>query len=284
MNECEQLHPLLRGYLEDRLSARDRRLVARHLNLCASARKELDRLRGGGPKSPLVSANPPTESWDLKFLRLLFKTPPPVPRPETGAPAKKARSSKPATGPILEPKPSSASALKSIFGILLFFVVLAFVTHLVQNAGDNTFFKNVKRWLSKNHALGVSPSLDMVLDLTSQVHWSGDAAPVARPYHEFITDPMQFKLFWAFLQPGVEPPPVDFSKNAVVLVLVGPKPTAGYAAKFKRMENYADKTVLWYDETTPLGSETAMAGVTRPWVLQVVPKPAQLPVLIQKIQ
>ena len=284
MNECEQLHPLLRGYLEDRLSARDRRLVARHLNLCASARKELDRLRGGGPKSPLVSANPPSESWDLKILRAIFKTPPPQPRPQNPALPKRARPGKPSPLQAPEPAASSTSALRSIFGILLFFVILVFVTHLIQNAGENALFKDVKRWLSKNHALGVSPSLDMVLDLSSQMHWSGVDAPVAGPYHEFITDPMRFKVYWAFLQPGVEAPPVDFTKDAVAMVFVGPKPTAGYAAKFKRMENYADKTILWYDETTPLGSETAMAGTTRPWVMQVVPKPSQQPVLIRKIQ
>lgn len=282
MNECEQIHPLLRGYLEDKLSARDRRMVARHLNLCTLARKELDRLRSGGPKTPAVSAAPPSEPWDLKILRWLFKTPRPSPQKEADAQAKKNRPAKQAVPPGSEPKKSSA--WKFIMAVLLFFVALAFLTHFVQNAGENSLVKDVKRWLSRNHILGVSSSLDLVLDLTDQPHWSGNAAPVAFPYNELVSDPARFRVYWMLLQPGVEQPDVDFTKNTVAVLFMGQKTTAGYTDRFKRMESYTDKTVLWYDEGTPLGGEAASAMVTRPWVLQVVPKPTQDPVLIQKIQ
>jgi len=177
MNECEQLHPLLRGYLDDRLTARERRVVARHLNLCASARKELDQLRSGSPRTPVVaSANPPSEPWDLKVLRWLFKTPKPSARKESEGPAKKTRPAKP---PDLQqpPKPKSFP-LKAILGILLLFVALAFLTHFIQNAGENSLVKVARRWLAKNHILGVAPSLDLVLDLTNQPYWNGSSAPV----------------------------------------------------------------------------------------------------------
>src|SRR5580700_4946803 len=102
MSECEQIHPMLRGYLGETLSARDRRMVARHLNLCAAARKELDRLRSGVVKTPPpeVSANPPSEPWDLKVLRWLFKTPKsPLPK-ETETVPKKSK-------PVKEAAPAS---------------------------------------------------------------------------------------------------------------------------------------------------------------------------------
>ncbi|HJT24126.1 MAG TPA: hypothetical protein VJ873_06085, partial [bacterium] len=134
MNECEQLHPLLRGYLEDRLTARERRVVARHLNLCASARKELDQLRSGGIKAPIVSANPPSEPWDLKILRWLFKPPKAPARKETEPAPKRAKASKP---PVLQtPEPPKSFPFKAILGILLLFVALVFLTHFIQNAGE----------------------------------------------------------------------------------------------------------------------------------------------------
>lgn len=280
MNECEQLHPLLRGYLDDRLTARERRVVARHLNLCASARKELDQLRSGGPKAPVVSANPPSEPWDLKILRWLFKTPKPAAK-ETVATPKKRQTKSTALQPPERPK---SFPVKAIFGILLLFVALAFLTHFIQNAGENSAIKDVKRWLSKNHIMGVAPSLDLVLDLTNQPYWNGTAAPVASACQELITDPERFRVYWMLLEPGLEPPNIDFTKEAVAAVFLGPKPDGGNEVKFKRMENYADKTILWYDETTSAGTPAVSSALASSWVLQVVPKPSQQPVLIQKIQ
>lgn len=283
MNECEQLHPLLRGYLDDRLTARERRMVARHLNLCASARKELDQLRGGGPKSPAVSANPPSEPWDLKILRWVFKAPKPSTRKESSPGAKKAKQGKPADFPT--PGPSKSSSLKPILGVFLLFAALALLTHVIQNAGENSLFKGVRRWLSKNHFLGVSSSLDLVLDLTNLPHWSGNTSPVALPAQELITDPGRFRVYWALLQPGTEPPAVDFTENAVAAVFDGQKPAGDYAVRFKRMEDYSDRTVLWYDETLLSAAAPASTlGNAGPWVFQLVPKPTQTPVLIQKIQ
>ncbi len=282
MNECEQLHPLLRGYLDDRLTARERRMVARHLNLCASARKELDQLRGGGPKSPAVSANPPSEPLDLKILRWFFKAPKTSPRKEPEGVSKKNKRARPPDSQA--PERSRSSSLKPILGVLLVFLALAWLTHFIQNAGENGLVKETKRWLSKNHFLGVSSSLDFVSDLTNLPHWNGNTSPVAAPAQELITDPSRFRVYWALLQPGADTPEVDFTQNAVAAVLLGPMPAGDYAVRFKRMEDYSDKTVLWYDETLIAAAPASTAGNAGPWALQLVPKPTQTPVLIQKIQ
>ena len=44
MNECQKVHPMLSQYLEGELSAREKRVVAWHLNQCAAARKELHQI------------------------------------------------------------------------------------------------------------------------------------------------------------------------------------------------------------------------------------------------
>ncbi|HUO58151.1 MAG TPA: hypothetical protein VMV05_08235 [bacterium] len=324
MNECEQIHPLLRGYLAETLSAHDRRAVARHLNLCASARKELDKLRAGPVKTPVNPVEPPREPWDLKILRWLVKKPKPKPKVMAEPESKPEKTLKPAPGPAMtapmaasestlkpspsptvkpmEPTPVISSAppganvpapvlavarhshFKPILLIVLVFGGLIFLTHFIQNAGDNFLVKGIKRWMSKNHVMGVNSSLELVLDLTNLPHWNGNAAPVASAREEMITDSDHFNLFWKFLQPGADPPEVDFTKNAVAFVFTGAKATPGYIVKFKRMENYSDKTVLWFDEAVPTAEQAATATVTRPWVLQMVPKPSQSPVLIQKIQ
>ena len=281
MNECEQIHPLLRGYLGETLSARDRRLVARHLNLCASARKELDRLRSGPVKVLQNPIEPPSEPWDLKILRWMSKTPKPASKVTADGTSKKS-STKIPSGPV-GPNPSP---LKPILLIVLFFGALILVTHFVQNASDNPAVKGVKRWLSRNgyHVLGVTSSLELVLDLSNLSHWNGIAAPVATSFNEIITDENHFKIYWQILQPKTPEPMVDFTKNALAVVFLGPKTHPGTSAKFSRMENFTDKTVLWYDEAPPVGGEMAVDPNYRPWVLQLVPKPIQQPVLIQKVQ
>jgi hypothetical protein len=281
-NDCGQLHPLLRGYLEDGLSARDRRKVARHLNLCAAARGELDRLRGGGLQAPEVPANPASEPWDLKILHWLFKAPPPVRKPEP-APKKNKAAREPGEGPPPGGEPHS-SPLKPILGVFVFFLALAFLTHFVQNAADNPWVKSGKRWLSSRgyHVFGVTSSLEMVLDLSGQPRWGGTGAPVAFPYHQVLSDPDLFRLYWRLLEPSLPPPALDFTKNEAVVLFMGQEPGGGYSADFKRMEEYTDKTLVWYDESSPSGA--AAGPPTRPWVLQVIPKPPRQPVLVQKIR
>jgi len=289
MNECEQIHPLLRGYLDDSLSARERRLVARHLNLCASARKELDRLKGGGLKSPVTQANPPSEPWDLKVLRWMFKT-------------KRTTSSKTVTeaakkhSPVKQAPeapsggPRRSAPWKLILGIIVFFVVFGLITRFVENRDGNSFLQKAQNWLNKNgiHVFGTSSSLDLVQDLTEFPHWIGNDAPVyvpvkEVPYRDFIYDNDHLLAYWQVLQLGAAVPKIDFEKNALIVVFMGTKTTSGYAMKFKVAKNFSDKTVLAYDEITPVGSD-ASPILTRPWVLQVIPKPTQQPVLIQKIQ
>jgi hypothetical protein len=275
MNDCDQIHPLLRGYLQETISASQRRVVARHLNLCASARKEIEKLRQGPVKFNLPVLESAPEPWDIKILHWLFKMPKPVsPKGKESAPSKK-------TDKVLQER--KPSALKPILGIAIFFVALVFLTHFVQNAGENPVVKNTKRWISQKgwHLFGINSSLELVLDLSNLPHWTGDYAPVAFPYQEMISDVDHFKIYWQLLQPGTAIPKIDFAESSLVVVFLGPKTSTGDTVRFKRAENYTDKTILWYDEVNPAGGE---AAPTRPWVLQQVPKPSQLPVLIQPIQ
>lgn len=274
MNDCDQIHPLLPGYLRETISASQKRVVARHINLCAASRKELEKLRQGPVKLTIPIVESSSEPWDIKILRWLFKM------PKSTSASQKPNSSKKTDKPLAEKK---HSAWKPLLGVVAFFLALAFLTHLVQNAGENQIIKDGKRWISQKgwHLFGINPSLELVLDLSNLPHWSGDDAPVAFPYREMISDADHFKVYWQLLQPGMPVPKVDFNENALVVVFLGPKTMSGDTVHFKRAENYTDRTILWYDEVNPTNGEM---GSTRPWVLQQVPKPSQQPVLIQAIQ
>jgi hypothetical protein len=114
-------------------------------------------------------------------------------------------------------------------------------------------------------------------------HWEGDNAPVAFEYSDIIRDQEHFQVYWMLLKPDVDMPLMDFSKNYLALRVLGQKPKPGYGVKFKRVEDYSDKTVVYYDEWSPSAAAT-LTGETRPWTLQVIPKPPQEPLLLQKIQ
>ncbi len=271
MNECDQIHPLLRGYLHETISASQRRVVARHLNLCAASRKEMEKLRQSPSKLPPPILNRTTESWDIKVLNWLFKTPKPTPInfKEIASPPKNDKFQ----------MQQKSSSFKPVLGVLAFFLVLAFLTHFVQNSGENILVKNTKRWISQK--FGINASLELVLDLSNLPHWSGDYATLAFSYQEMISDIDHFKIYWQLLQPGIAMPKIDFSENSIVVVFLGPKNKTGDTVRFKRAENYTDRTILWYDEVNQASREVVSS---RPWVLQQVPKPSQQPVLIQMIQ
>jgi hypothetical protein len=289
MNECEQLHPHLRGYLDDKLTARDRRMVARHLNLCANARKELDRLRQG-VKLPPVLDRPLDVPWDQKILNWLYRPK----KAQDAVPAnsqtrtQKRRPAPTSQGPVeqtMAPPVKKSSLLRSPLLwllVLLFGVIL--LTHLVQNAGQYRTIRSVQRWLARQGVpfCGPKSSLDLVMDVTLP-HWEGDNAPVAFEYSDIIRDQEHFQVYWMLLKPDVDMPLMDFSKNYLALRVLGQKPKPGYGVKFKRVEDYSDKTVVYYDEWSPSAAAT-LTGETRPWTLQVIPKPPQEPLLLQKIQ
>ena len=289
MNECEQLHPHLRGYLDDKLTARDRRMVARHLNLCANARKELDRLRQG-VKLPPVLDRPLDVPWDQKILNWLYRSKP-VSEPASADPQPKAPKRRLASTPSasaespVSPEPKKPSILRSPllwFLVLLFGVIL--LTHLVQNAGQYRSLRSLQRWMARQGIPFVGPksTLDLVMDVTLP-HWEGDNSPTAFEFGDVIRDQAHFQVYWMLLKPDADMPQVDFTKNYLVLRFLGQKSRPGYGVKFRRLEDYSDKTLVYYDEWAPSGA-TTLTGETRPWTLQVIPKPPQEPLLQQKIQ
>lgn len=111
--------------------------------------------------------------------------------------------------------------------------------------------------------------------------WQGDNGPISGERGELVTRPEAFQLYWLTLMPGQPTPEVDFNTQAVLLLLAGEKPTAGYSVRISHTEEKGGNLVVHYRvEPPPPGTLTAQV-VTRPWSMTVIPKPS-LPVVFQR--
>ena len=63
--------------------------------------------------------------------------------------------------------------------------------------------------------------------------WTGNNAPVTVETQELVTDGLDFKQDWQELRPGEEVPRVDFTTQAVVLLMAGEEPTPGIPFMFQ---------------------------------------------------
>jgi hypothetical protein len=111
--------------------------------------------------------------------------------------------------------------------------------------------------------------------------WSGANARAAVETQELIIDAQTLRVYWTLLNPGEPPPPVDFDSQAVVVLVAEQKPTAGWRIVVDRLEEAPSNLVVWYREESPEAEAFVAQVVTRPWTLQVVPKPSK-PVVFKK--
>jgi len=111
--------------------------------------------------------------------------------------------------------------------------------------------------------------------------WSGDNSPSGAEVQELITDAGTFRKYWGELQPNQALPEVDFTKQAVVLLMAGSKPTAGYSIHTIRLEAKDDLLAIHYTLDSPPAGAVVSQVLTSPWSLQVIAKPSK-PVIFTK--
>jgi hypothetical protein len=77
-------------------------------------------------------------------------------------------------------------------------------------------------------------------------------------------------------------PPIDFTKNTLVGVLAGEKPTSGYSIKVESIVENDCEMVLFYSETSPVAGQNQMQVVTYPQDFVLIPKTTK-PIFLRKI-
>jgi hypothetical protein len=111
--------------------------------------------------------------------------------------------------------------------------------------------------------------------------WTGNQGPSATESQELVESPDAFEKYWQNLEGEKTPPAVDFATQAVVVLMAGEKPTAGYSIRVTRLEETPDQVIVHYAVIAPPTDAVLAQIITRPWSMQVVPKPSK-PVGFQK--
>lgn len=111
--------------------------------------------------------------------------------------------------------------------------------------------------------------------------WNGNNGLAALEQKELVTNLDTFQKDWNLFRPGEPLPTVDFTKQAVVLLMAGTKPTPGYSIQVSRLEEKADQLVILYKVTVPPTDSVLAQILTHPWSMQFIPKPTK-PVVFQK--
>jgi len=111
--------------------------------------------------------------------------------------------------------------------------------------------------------------------------WSGSFNPTSSESQELVTDPAVFQKDWQAFQPGQAPPAVDFTAQAVVVLMDQERPTAGYSIHVTSLEDKPDQLVIHYQVQAPAPGSSSAQVLNRPWALQIIPKPTK-PVVFQK--
>ena len=111
--------------------------------------------------------------------------------------------------------------------------------------------------------------------------WTGGNGPSGTENSELITDSDTFNRDWQVFRPGQTAPAVDFTTQAVVYLTAGEEPTAGFSIHILNLEEKPDALVVHYQVQSPAPGVGEAQVLTRPWSLQVIPKPVK-PVVFQK--
>ncbi len=111
--------------------------------------------------------------------------------------------------------------------------------------------------------------------------WGGSLNPSTTESQELVTDAATFEKYWQEFQPGQTPPAVDFTTQAVVVLMDQERLTAGYSIHVATLEEKPDQLVIHYKVEAPAPGAVTAQVLTRPWALQIISKPTKL-VVFQK--
>lgn len=77
-------------------------------------------------------------------------------------------------------------------------------------------------------------------------------------------------------------PNIDFTKNYLVGILAGPKPTGGYEIKISSIVENSCEVIVQYYEKEPLPNESVTPAVTNPYDFVLIPK-TDKPIYLNKV-
>jgi hypothetical protein len=82
----------------------------------------------------------------------------------------------------------------------------------------------------------------------------------------------EFEKLWREHAPGRPAPTVDFTKNMVIAVFLGSRPSAGYSVEITEVRREGEALVVTWAERSPGRDQMAAQVMTAPAQLVVVPQ------------
>lgn len=103
----------------------------------------------------------------------------------------------------------------------------------------------------------------------------GTQGAIRVPLARAIADPALWADFWAALTANQADPParpeVDFDEGTVVVLLLGERPTGGYAVEIERVRERRDGMEVVVDVTRPAPGDMVTQALTTPYFVALLP-------------
>ena len=100
----------------------------------------------------------------------------------------------------------------------------------------------------------------------------GPMSGIEEPRQAAVRSAAEWSALWKTHDPGGERPPVDFSREMVVGVFLGSRPTAGYGVEIVRAVGNSATLVVEYVETAPSREAITAQILTAPYHLAAIPQ------------
>jgi len=112
--------------------------------------------------------------------------------------------------------------------------------------------------------------------VTIQDLYTGQQSQAVEPRMQVIRDAVAWQTFWTNTIGGAEPAPqIDFTRYMAAVVLLGRKPTAGYAVTITGVSDVSDRLEVRYRAAAPAPDAVVARVITSPYAIAVLPASPQ---------
>ena len=102
----------------------------------------------------------------------------------------------------------------------------------------------------------------------------GPMSGVIEARQAIVRSAEEWRTLWAEHAGTRELPPVDFTREIVVAVFAGSRPTAGYDVEVLGVRSEGDATVVEYREHRPGRDAITAQVMTSPFAIVAIPRPS----------
>jgi hypothetical protein len=111
--------------------------------------------------------------------------------------------------------------------------------------------------------------------------WRGTMSGVTEAAQRVVRSQAEWDQLWGQMTANQVPPPpapkVNWSKEMVIALFMGERPTGGFQTAVKSVTTSAKEILVSYEETAPAPDAVTIQALTQPYTVAVIPR-SNLPV------